>query len=171
MAFAANAHSQRRQPWLSGTTTASWRLARTSHYVYSRGISLSPASIEKTVTTFNEGTALATFNDTDVTNSSAMPSNTLQEAHCVDVQLEGETSFRVRSQWGNGFPIERRIHLQLPGLYNVQNALAALTAATIAGINVETIIQSLEGFGGISRRFEIRNQAPIEVNGKRWMSS
>ena len=83
-----------------------------------------------------------------------------------DVRLEGETSFRVRSQWGNGFPIERRIHLQLPGLYNVQNALAALTAATVAGIDVETIIQSLEGFGGISRRFEIRNQAPIQVNGQ-----
>lgn len=83
-----------------------------------------------------------------------------------DVHLEGETSFRVRSQWGNGIPIERRIHLQLPGLYNVQNALAALTAATVAGIDVETIIQTLEGFGGISRRFEIRNQAPIQVNGQ-----
>jgi len=83
-----------------------------------------------------------------------------------DVQLEGETSFHVRSQWGNGFPTARRIHLQLPGLHNVQNALAALTAATVAGIDVETIIQTLEGFGGISRRFEIRNQAPIQVNGQ-----
>ncbi len=98
--------------------------------------------------------------------SAALTRSDAETFAAFDVQLEGETSFRVRSQWGNGFPVERRIHLQLPGLHNVQNALAALTAATVAGIDVETIIQSLEGFGGISRRFEIRNQAPIRVHGQ-----
>ncbi len=100
--------------------------------------------------------------------SSDAPAKAKQQPTFVafDVKLEGETSFRVRTRWGDGFPAARRIHLQLPGLFNVQNALAALTAATVAGIDVETIIHSLEGFGGISRRFEIRNQAAIQVNGQ-----
>ena len=104
----------------------------------------------------------------DVTNSTALPSNSLISAtfEAFDVQLEGETSFRVRSQGASDFPADRRIQLQLPGLHNVQNALAAITAATIAGIDAETIIGTIEGFGGIRRRFEIRNQQPVAVNGE-----
>ena len=129
--------------------------------------SIDAASIEKTETTFNEETALPTFNDTDVTNGSAMPSNSFTGSTfaAVDVQLAGETSFRVRSQWEGSFPSERRITLQLPGLHNVQNALAAIAAATVAGVDAETIIQTIENFGGIRRRFEIRNSQPIAVNG------
>ncbi len=115
-----------------------------------------------------QGIDAESITEREVTNITPVSSNgfTAITFAAFDVRLEGETSFRVRSQWGNGFPAERRIHLQLPGLHNVQNALAALTAATVAGIDVETIIQTLEGFGGISRRFEIRNQAPIQVNGQ-----
>nr|HET6902436.1 UDP-N-acetylmuramate--L-alanine ligase [Ktedonobacteraceae bacterium] len=115
-----------------------------------------------------KGMDAASITEREVTNITPGPSNgfTPVTFAAFDVRLEGETSFRVRSPWGNGFPAARRIHLQLPGLHNVQNALGALTAATIAGIDVETIIQTLEGFGGISRRFEIRNQAPIQVNGQ-----
>ena len=48
-----------------------------------------------------------------------------------DVKLEGETSFRVRSQESEekAFPTDKVIHLQLPGVHNIQNALAALAAA------------------------------------------
>ncbi len=83
-----------------------------------------------------------------------------------DVKLDGETSFRVRTRIGEAFPEERVIHLQLPGIHNIQNALSALTAAHIVGANADTIIKALEGFGGIRRRFEIRCQRPLEVNGE-----
>ena len=84
-----------------------------------------------------------------------------------DVRLEGETSFRVRSQerGSKAFPAERVIHLQLPGMYNVQNALAALTAAHVIGLDAEVIIRTLDNFSGIGRRFEIRHQGPLQVDG------
>lgn len=81
-----------------------------------------------------------------------------------DLKLDGETSFRVRSQQ-NSFPADRVIHLRLPGAHNVQNALAALTAARAIGLDVDVIVRTLEGFGGIGRRFEIRHQGPLPVNG------
>jgi UDP-N-acetylmuramate--alanine ligase len=83
-----------------------------------------------------------------------------------DIQVEGETSFRVRTSWPGGFAEERRISLQLPGEHNIQNALAALTAARIAGVEAESIVKTLEDFRGIQRRFEIRNREPVRVNGQ-----
>ena len=86
-----------------------------------------------------------------------------------DVKLEGETSYHVRSHWGKAFPTDVspvRIHLQLPGMHNVQNALAALSAASVLGIDAGTIVKTLESFSGIRRRFEIRNQGPLEINGQ-----
>jgi UDP-N-acetylmuramate--alanine ligase len=92
-----------------------------------------------------------------------------------DVKLEGETSFRVRGRSTQGPPGswepetnrgDTRIRLRLPGAHNVQNALAALTAASVLGIDADTIVKTLEGFSGIRRRFEMRNQGPIQVNGQ-----
>lgn len=85
------------------------------------------------------------------------------------VKLEGETSFYVRSRWSKAFATDVapvRIHLQLPGVHNVQNALAALSAASVLGIDKGTIVKTLESFSGIRRRFEIRTQGPIRVNGQ-----
>jgi UDP-N-acetylmuramate--alanine ligase len=83
-----------------------------------------------------------------------------------DLRLEGETSFRVRTRWAGGFPEERRIRLQLPGEHNIQNALAAIAAARIAGIDAERIVRTLEDFSGIRRRFEIRNRETLAINGQ-----
>src|SRR5262249_2001270 len=80
-----------------------------------------------------------------------------------EVKLNGETSFRVRSSQDEAFPSDKAIHLQLPGIYNVQNALAALTAARAVGIDPTVIVRTLEGFGGIRRRFELRHQGPLSV--------
>ncbi|GAC1641950.1 MAG: UDP-N-acetylmuramate--L-alanine ligase [Ktedonobacteraceae bacterium] len=84
------------------------------------------------------------------------------EAH--DVHLDGETSFRVRS---NGVDlINQAIHLQLPGMHNVENALAALVAARIVGADMATLVKTIESFSGIRRRFEIRHQGPLHVHGQ-----
>jgi UDP-N-acetylmuramate--alanine ligase len=56
--------------------------------------------------------------------------------------------------------------LQLPGEHNIQNALAALSAAHVVGVDAETIAETLEGFSGIRRRFEIRHQGPLPVDGE-----
>lgn len=80
-----------------------------------------------------------------------------------DVRLAGETSFRVRLPGTVASVSDAAIHLRLPGTHNIQNALAAFAAAHVMGIDIATIVQTLEGFGGIRRRFEVRNQEPIRV--------
>src|SRR5207237_10573551 len=85
---------------------------------------------------------------------------TIFEAY--DVKLEGETSFCVRAQsaqgtlgaWGNGesHPGDTRVRLQLPGAHNVQNALAALTAATVLGLDADTVVKTLDDVAGMRWR-------------------
>ncbi len=84
-----------------------------------------------------------------------------------DVKLEGKTSFRVRSRAneGNAFPSDTAIHLRLPGIHNIQNALAALTAARCISIQDSVIISTLENFSGIGRRFEIRFDGLLAIDG------
>jgi UDP-N-acetylmuramate--alanine ligase len=109
------------------------------------------------------------LSNTEVTKVGSIPSNAhiLSDYTAFDVKLEGETSFRVRSpeRGGKAFPTDKVIHLQLPGVHNIQNALAALTAAHSTGVNHDVIIRTLENFSGIERRFEIRYQGPLEFNG------
>lgn len=47
-----------------------------------------------------------------------------------------------------------RASLQIPGRFNVANALAAASAALALGIPLETVAKTLAGFSGIWRRFE-----------------
>jgi len=124
---------------------------------------INAASKETKHTSF-EGEAVSTSNSNE---GLLLPNqNTRATFEAYDVKLEGETSFRVRSRWPGAFPTDTIVHLQLPGVHNVQNALAALTAASIVGIDAATILQTLESFGGIRRRFEIRNSSPIQVRGE-----
>ena len=81
-----------------------------------------------------------------------------------DLKLDGETSFHVRATDGS-FAEQKNIHLQLPGAHNIQNALAALTAARAIDLDENVIVRTLEDFGGIGRRFEIRHQGPLQVDG------
>jgi len=46
--------------------------------------------------------------------------------------------------------------LGIPGMYNVENAVAALAAAILAGATPEELSRGLEGFKGVKRRFDIR---------------
>jgi UDP-N-acetylmuramate--alanine ligase len=95
---------------------------------------------------------------------SIMPEPVNAEAFAL--KLDGETSFRVRMRENAEdapFPEDLEIHLQLPGGYNIQNALAALTAARAVGVDPDTIVRSLESFTGTRRRFEIRWQGPLAL--------
>ncbi len=113
--------------------------------------------------------AVEEFSHKEATTTGNVPPDAKVQPDYVafDVKLEGETSFRVKSQerGGTAFPTDTVIHLQLPGVHNIQNALAALTAARVTGIQDEVIISTLENFGGIGRRFEIRHQGPLDING------
>jgi len=50
--------------------------------------------------------------------------------------------------------------LGIPGLYNVENAVAALAAALLAGVSPEELSSGLDSFKGVKRRFDIRLSNP-----------
>src|SRR5690606_22942464 len=54
----------------------------------------------------------------------------------------------------SGEPAPRTLRLSVPGRHMALNALAALLAARAAGADIDEIIQGLEGFGGVHRRFQ-----------------
>ncbi|MGH2482059.1 MAG: UDP-N-acetylmuramate--L-alanine ligase, partial [Ktedonobacteraceae bacterium] len=125
--------------------------------------SMYAASIEAKQAGSESENGIASYNVTNVEVSSSKQQQTTFEA--FDVRLEGETSFRVRSQDETTLSTDIVFHLNLPGMHNVENALAALTAASIAGVDGETMRQSLASFSGIRRRFDIRHNGPLLVNG------
>ncbi len=50
------------------------------------------------------------------------------------------------------------LHLQVPGLHNVKNALAAAAAAITLGISPTAVTYGLAGFQGANRRFEFKGK-------------
>jgi UDP-N-acetylmuramate--alanine ligase len=54
----------------------------------------------------------------------------------------------------HGFGKVERIKLGVPGFHNIENAVAASAAASLCGVNVNTIKKALESFSGVKRRFE-----------------
>lgn len=81
--------------------------------------------------------------DTDNDNNAAWCARNIR-AHATD------TTFEIYHQ-GN---ICGTTRLQLSGLHNVNNALAALAASTHVGIDTHTAISALNDFVGIKRRLE-----------------
>ncbi len=56
------------------------------------------------------------------------------------------------------------VKLNLPGLHNVQNALAAVAVADELGVDKHKILTALEKFAGIGRRFQMYGQINIGGN-------
>ena len=53
------------------------------------------------------------------------------------------------------------ITLNLPGVHNVRNALAAIAVATELEIQDEAIVQALASFSGVGRRFQRHGELPV----------
>lgn len=51
-----------------------------------------------------------------------------------------------------------KIKLNVPGIHNIKNALAAILVARKLGIGIEIIAKALEEFTGVLRRFEIKGE-------------
>ena len=66
----------------------------------------------------------------------------------------GHASFTVRYQ-GKKLGV---FYLKVPGLHNVSNALAAIAAARVLGLETDVIIKGLGSFTGTRRRFEYKGQ-------------
>ncbi len=76
--------------------------------------------------------------------------------HAADIysehlmQRQGGYTFDVL---GKGFTV-RHLHLNIGGLHNVENAVAAVAVTQLLGIDPEKVRTALENFRGIKRRFE-----------------
>ena len=62
-------------------------------------------------------------------------------------------------------PGRLEIQLNLPGLHNVRNALAAIAIATELGVGDEAIIKALSQFDGVGRRFQRYGDIPLASGG------
>jgi UDP-N-acetylmuramate--alanine ligase len=74
----------------------------------------------------------------------------------------GNYVFDVEGKEGN----LRNVQLNVGGWYNVENALAAITACRKLGLSGEKIIPALNNFRGVRRRFEyhVRNGGPVYID-------
>lgn len=92
------------------------------------------------------------------------------QIRAVDVRADGATMrFRVTRRTGvNGS--ERRqpdlqIALNLPGVHNVKNALAAIAVAMEVGVADDAIVSALEKFKGVGRRFQRMGEIALPAGG------
>lgn len=92
----------------------------------------------------------------------------LPEERRLTFAIEGEADLRAErlgpEPFGIGFDLvagddRRRIRLQVPGVHNVSNALAAIGACVAAGVPLDEAARAIEGFTGLKRRFELVGEA------------
>ena len=69
----------------------------------------------------------------------------------------------VRRHGNKPGPLE--ISLNLPGLHNVRNALAAIGIATELGVSDQAIVKALTEFSGVGRRFQRYGEIPLASGG------
>ncbi len=77
----------------------------------------------------------------------------------IDVRRTGR-AWQFRAQ-RPGDRAELDVTINLPGLHNVSNALAAIAVATEEGVGDAAIIEGLRTFSGVGRRFEVTEQLQI----------
>lgn len=77
------------------------------------------------------------------------------EAKATNITIEnGNYYFNYSSSDSRLKTQDSRLYLGIPGLHNVENAVAAITAALALGIDMEKIKAALASFRGVKRRFE-----------------
>ncbi len=80
------------------------------------------------------------------------PDTVMWAAANIQYNKKGSGSFDILFQGKN----LGRIILQVPGIHNIYNSLAAFAAAYDLGVSAQDCIQGLYNFGGTQRRFEYK---------------
>lgn len=62
-------------------------------------------------------------------------------------------------------PVDRSVALTIPGIHMARNAIAAIVAATCAGGDLSAVIEGIEAFAGVRRRFEFKGRVSIDDGG------
>ncbi len=81
------------------------------------------------------------------------------EVRAVDVQTAGtQMKFTILRPDHEPLPVV----LNLAGMHNVRNALAAVAIATLVGVSDEAIVKGLAEFTGVGRRFARYGEVPVK---------
>jgi UDP-N-acetylmuramate--alanine ligase len=88
------------------------------------------------------------------------------QVRAVDIEARGgQMTFRALCA-GNGSPaLAFNVTLNLPGVHNVQNALAAIAAGLEVGVAPDKIVAALANFKGVGRRFQQHGQIRLADGG------
>jgi UDP-N-acetylmuramate--alanine ligase len=85
------------------------------------------------------------------------------QVRAVDVQARGgRMSFRAVCAVDGSAPLELPVTLNLPGVHNVQNALAAIAVGLELSVPPEKISTALAEFRGVGRRFQQYGDVPLD---------
>ena len=80
------------------------------------------------------------------------------EVRAIDIRSEGtRTAYTILRPGHAPLPVV----LNLPGLHNVTNSLAAVAVATLVGVDDKAIVKGLSEFTGVGRRIAQYGQLPI----------
>lgn len=87
------------------------------------------------------------------------------QVKAVDVRVEGaRMRFSVKRSNGVKLP-DMQINLNLPGLHNVRNALAAIAIAVELNVPDEAVVAALANFSGVGRRFQRHGEISSKQGG------
>jgi UDP-N-acetylmuramate--alanine ligase len=78
------------------------------------------------------------------------------EPDSVEMSALGISAVVVDNRRREAFPLD----LPMPGMHNLSNALAAIAAASAAGIGVAHAVYALRSFRGLARRFDVVGTSP-----------
>lgn len=82
------------------------------------------------------------------------------QVRAIDVRAVGtQMAFTILRPDNPPLPVV----LNLPGIHNVRNALAAVAIATVVGVSDEAIVRGLSEFRGVGRRFTQYGDIPVRA--------
>lgn len=82
------------------------------------------------------------------------------QVRAIDVRAVGtQMAFTILRPDHPSLPVV----LNLPGIHNVRNALAAVAIATVVGVSDEAIVRGLSEFRGVGRRFTQYGDIPVRA--------
>ena len=87
----------------------------------------------------------------------------------ADVRASRITQDGGRMRFDLHLPEQKKplaVTLNLPGLHNVKNALAAVAVGWQLGVDAKAIATALENFQGVGRRFQMRGEIALNGTGK-----
>lgn len=120
-------------------------------------------SFRQFVSQIKEGGRLIFKKGLDLSGGKTYSANVLADIQAVNVKVkEGSFYFDFKNE---NIVIEN-VQLGLPGLHNIENAVAAIEVALHLGIDPEKIKKALTSFLGVKRRFEyiLKDQKHIYID-------